>query len=302
MFMDAGGCIFFIFFIVIIISVISNANKATKGLGGGSIGGTLLDIEKSLTQTGSQFTGTGTTAPGSLGSQYLSKRPPINWRLIRMNMTKEQINECFDMQELRQGVKKEDLPKYVHLERLRQYFSDAQLQDFIDLAFFENAGKLEEEAFQGKSVLTPLGQEMKTLSQKASELPASMPDTAPAQRRAEKRAKQQAISQPKVELHKETIVEEVSREFITEGAERETVSDRFEDTRPIDRFVHDAVCEGMDRDSGIQRRERGAVLTSHEMNREAIRNAIIWKEILTPPPMVQAYKSIFAISSIPTKE
>jgi len=306
MLMDAGGCMFFIFFIIIIISVISNVKKTTTGLGGGSIGGTLLDIEKSLNQTGSQFTGmgtgTGAATPGSLGSQYLAKRPPINWRLIRMNMTKEQINECFDMQELRQGVKKEDLPKYVHLERLRQYFSDAQLQDFIDLAFFDNAGRLEEESFQGKSVLTPLGQEMKTLSQKASELPVSMPDKVPAQRRAAERAKQKAISQPKVELHKESIAEEVSREFISEEAERETASDHFEDARPIDRFAHDAVCEGMDRESAVQRRERIPVLTDHEMNREAIRNAIIWKEILTPPPMVQAYKSIFAISSIPTKE
>ncbi len=302
MFMDAGGCMFFIFFIVIIISVISNANKATKGLGGGSIGGTLLDIEKTLTQSGSQFTGTTTTTPGAIGSQYLKKRPPINWRLIRMNMTKEQINECFDMQELRQGVKKEDLPKFVHMERLKQYFSDAQLQDFIDLQFFENAGKVEEESFRGKSVLTPLGQEMKTLSQKASELPASMPDKAPAQRRAAERAKQRAIDRSEEGFRKEVVTEDTSREVISEGIKRETVSDRFEEARPEDRFTSDVVAEGMYRDSEIKRRERAPALSTHERDREAIRNAIIWKEILTPPPMVQAYKKMFSVSSIPTKE
>lgn len=302
MFMDAGGCMFFIFFIVIIVSIISNAKKTTNGLGGGSIGGTLLDIEKSLTQTGSQFTGTGTATPGSIGSQYLKKRDPINWRLIRMNMTKEQINECFDMKELRQGVKKENLPQFVHLERLKQYFSDAQLQDFVDLAFFENAGRAEDESFHGKSVLTPLGQDMQTLSQKASVLSASRPDTAPAIRRAAERVKQKAISRSEEGMQKDGFSEGPSREIISEGTEREVVSDRFEEARPEDRFAQDAVAEGMNRESELRRRESIPVLSAHEMNREAIRNAVIWKEILTPPPIVQAYKSLFAISSIPTKE
>ena len=300
MYMDAGGCMFFIFFIVIIISVISNVKKTTKGLGGGSIGGTLLDIEKSLTQTGTQFSGTGT--PGSIGAKYLKKRPPINWRLIRMNMTKEQINECFDMQELRQGVKKEDLPKFVHLEKLKQYFSEAQLQDFIDLSFFENAGRVDDEAFRGKSVLTPLGQEMKTLSEKASELPASRPDGAPAKRRAAERAKQRAIDRSEEGFGREEVTEGTSREMVSEGTKREQVSDRFSAARPEDRFTHDAVEEGMYRKSEIKRREHAPALSAHERDREAIRNAIIWREILTPPPMVQAYKNIFAISSIPTKE
>lgn len=300
MFMDAGGCMFFIFVIIIIVSIISNIKKTTGGLDGGSIGGTLLDIEKTLTQSGGQLTGTG--APGSIGSQYLQKRPPINWKLIRMNMTKEQINECFDMQELRQGVKKEDLPKYVHLERLKQYFSDAQLQDFIDPAFFENAGRVEIESFHKKSVLTPLGQDMKTLSQKASELTASMPDAAPAQRRAAERAKQRTISQPQRNLHKVEVSDDFHREEICEGMTRQDVSAHFETVRPDDRFHPDEVCEGMDRMSLIPARERMQELTEEEYCRECIRNSVIWKEILTPPPVVQAYKNMFAISSIPQKQ
>lgn len=71
---------------------------------------------------------------------------PVNWELIKLNLTPEQIMECFNVEALSSGnVKIEDLLNYVNIGRLKEIFSEPQLRDMIDLDFFE-AKKREKEA------------------------------------------------------------------------------------------------------------------------------------------------------------
>jgi hypothetical protein len=56
-------------------------------------------------------------------------------------MTKEQIKECFDMDALSKGVKKEELYKYVNVDRMKNYFSEPQLADMMDMDFFQQSTK-----------------------------------------------------------------------------------------------------------------------------------------------------------------
>ena len=295
MLLDAGGgCMFFIFLIIIVVSIVSSAKKSK--LTGGSGGGSLLDLQNALKDANFQSALTGGTRPQ--GTSYRKRRrPPINWRLIKMNMTKEQINECFDMAELRKGVKKEQLPNHVHLDRLKQYFSTAQLQDFIDLEFFEGAGETVDN-FKRVSTLTPLGQKMRTSEEATRPQPKKAePAVKPVRTKTRKKATRRAAEQ----LQREVVNEGTSFESVSESMEREAASDRFGREDAADRFNRESVNETMYRESHINAVSRIAKIAEQGEGPIAIRNAIIWKEILSPPPMVQAFKKRFSSSSIPTR-
>jgi len=144
-----GGIFLFLLVVVIVINIIASITKSAKRLS---------EVEKKPIIFG-EMHGTGSTS--NLGVKRISevedlvassgaytskrtkkrksKKVPINWYLIKVNLTKKQMEECFDMKALAQGVKKKDLPKYVHLDKLRQYFTEAQLRNMLDLDFFEKA-------------------------------------------------------------------------------------------------------------------------------------------------------------------
>jgi hypothetical protein len=125
------GCFTFFILIVVAITVLSNVTK-NPGNQGQKTGNFLQNIENIL-QTSTQTSTAGSTgvspAPTVAGS-------PVNWHIIKMNMSREQMAECFDLAAFKSGVKKKDFPKYVYLDKLRKYFTDAQLQDMIDLDLF----------------------------------------------------------------------------------------------------------------------------------------------------------------------
>jgi len=167
----AGIIPFLVIFVVIIINVLSSAQKSGQPKGGG----TLFDALSGTTgMTGSTGTSGGFDLGGS--SPYSTpiapvkkSRPPINWNIIRLNMTQDQIAECFDMTALSRGVKKADLPQYVNLRKLRSYFSDAQLADMIDLDFFDaKPGVTETASLSGTRQKSKLLSHQPTIS---SELP-----------------------------------------------------------------------------------------------------------------------------------
>ncbi|MCE1248219.1 MAG: hypothetical protein LWY06_16385 [Firmicutes bacterium] len=134
---DACGFFFFIFMLIIIVSVVSSVFKSAQNVGGSQGATDLSNALNELKQEqAKKATGTTYSTPYSY-PQAEVKRPPINWNMIRLNMSKEQINECFDMQALAKGVKKDDLYKYVKIDKLRSLFPDVQLRDMVDMDFFE---------------------------------------------------------------------------------------------------------------------------------------------------------------------
>jgi hypothetical protein len=96
---------------------------------------------------------------GIIPPRPVPSRPPIDWNMIKLNLSKEQIKECFDMEALAKGVKKEDLHNYVFIDRLRNHFSEPQLQDMIDMEFFTRADRAKAAAVTalGASSLPGLG-------------------------------------------------------------------------------------------------------------------------------------------------
>lgn len=149
---DPCGSIFlFIVIVSIVVHFLNSVSKATRGgagggslFGGGTTGSNVFSQFEQSFKSG-QFTGGTPFKPSPLSPQDFAalstipkKRPPINWNVVKLNLTKDQIQECFDMAALSKGVRKEDLPRYVYLDRLRKYFSDAQLADMIDVAFFDS--------------------------------------------------------------------------------------------------------------------------------------------------------------------
>lgn len=143
-------CFPLLIFIIIAIAIVSNfvqTVKKSSGSGGGSLftGTTgyqqaqLSKLQDALKDAGGGTSFTQQGAGGYAPTTRARKKPPINWNLIKLNMTREQIRECFDMDALSRGVKKKDLPQYVNLDKLRNYFTRPQLMDLIDLEFFEEA-------------------------------------------------------------------------------------------------------------------------------------------------------------------
>jgi hypothetical protein len=123
------GCFSFFTFAIIVIVVISNVIQTAKKQGAQS--GNILGSVGNLLQTSTEASPTAKPV-----------RTPINWHIVKLNLSKEQMAECFDLAAFKSGVKKKDFPKYVYLDKLRKYFSDAQLQDMIDMDFFrENEEK-----------------------------------------------------------------------------------------------------------------------------------------------------------------
>jgi len=196
-----------------------------------------------------------------------------------MNMTKDQINECFDMDTLRRGVKKQNLPQYVHLDKLRQYFSDAQLRDFIDLDFFKNA--TQEDHFKMKSSLAPLGASTLTAPTSRPRKPVVSVVKKPAPRHLQRKAPS---------LAREIVVEERHREKAFEEAIVEKVSDGFGREMAADRFDRERVSEDVFRDSDLGVSFDAGDEEGFAFLPDDVRRGIIWNEILTQPPIVQAYK------------
>lgn len=143
-------CFLFIFFIVVIVQIINAVAKSAKNSGTFNLESLSSEIQRNIapslmqTQQDTEF--------GMRRAGEPVNRPPIYWNLIRLNLTKDQIRECFDMEALSKGVKKEELYKYVYLDRLRNYFTDPQLADMIDLQFFEKSTEVDESA--GENILT----------------------------------------------------------------------------------------------------------------------------------------------------
>ncbi len=154
---DCGPCFMLVVIIIIIVSVLSKGKKGGPDLMGGPgvtgkpLGNELQDLKNAF---GGLAGTSGTSQFGSTGGAYVPpvkpQKPPINWNMIKLNMTKEQIRYCFDLNALNRGVKKEELPKYVYLDRLRKHFSEPQLQDMLDMDFFEKSTVKPQKASKAK--------------------------------------------------------------------------------------------------------------------------------------------------------
>ncbi|MCD4786346.1 MAG: hypothetical protein K8T10_21185 [Candidatus Eremiobacteraeota bacterium] len=260
--------VIFIIIIVVVINVVSNMQKMNKT--GGSSGNILGNFGEALKKMGDTTTWQGGVSSGMINSQSPTllrqkKRPPINWNLIKLNMTPERIRECFDMDALKSGVKKEDLPKYVHTDRLRNYFSEPQLRDMIDLDFFEKGHKKLEE-------FVPISQSIGSLAPIATH-------------------KKPESARPKPAIHWEVVKERMPFKTSFESGVTESISDSFARESVSDKFETEKVSEKMHREDMFDYSRAISDQTQEPaFSVEEIRRAMMWKEILSDPPSVRAYK------------
>lgn len=264
----------------------------------------LKDLQQSINQNatgGSPYAGGGSTGGsygGAAGGGYTAppqrrqrKKPPINWNMIKLNLTKSQIKECFDMQALQRGVKKEELPKYVNLDKLKQYFSEAQMRDMIDLDLFTGAA---------------------AASAAATTSAAASMDAQRAARQAKRRKKRKSFAdkarayervQEERSLRREEFTVGIRHEreaeaFIDEGAHQKTVEEIFEEERVIEEIrklaqdnpIFNKIIKKlnpMERKvlaislKDIAESTAGPTISAGTSENEVV-NGIIWSEILTP--------------------
>lgn len=292
---DCGPFFFFIVFIVVIAQVVGAITKAAKQSGGQSGLGSLLDPDR-LASLNNQLA-SGTAEPGLQSpraeappDRYASKKPPVNWRVVRLNMTKEQINECFDMPALRKGIRKDELPNYVKLDKLRSYFSEPQLRDMLDMDFFDQ--KTEDSFHYQESLLTPLsplsGQKAAPVKPEAPE-----PKAGPVSRKAK------PLLQPALApLDRETVAEFTQRESAFETSLVESVGESLNREKTVDAFSRDAVSESMFRGQTIAHYTPDVLTPAPAAaGMSDMQQAVIWKEILDRPPGIRAYRGL--LSSMP---
>jgi len=272
--------IIFIIIVVVIINVVTNMQKMNKS-GGGSI---LGDFNEALKQMGDTTTGQAGHSRRQGGSQYhpgaatilhKKKRPPINWNLIRLNLTPERIRECFDMDALRAGVKKEDLPKYVYLDKLRNYYTEPQLRDMLDLDFFEEGEKKFQEFVPRSQTAGSLSSTLK--QEKVKPVPSpKLPQRVPKSRYV---------------IDREVVKEKALFESAYETGVLESTSDSFAREKAADLLEKEKVSESMFMGDAF---DYGTAVSDYTtapvFSGEEIRKAMIWKEILSEPPAIRAYK------------
>ncbi|MFP4497226.1 MAG: hypothetical protein ACLFQV_03350 [Vulcanimicrobiota bacterium] len=265
---DACGFMFMmIVFGVIVFSVLKNSQKLTDMSGGkgatpDQMLGNFLSSSMGIKQQGQSSNGLVTGNPYSLP---VRKGPPINWRLIKMNMTKDQMQKCFDLDKLRQGVKKRELYKYVHLDRLKNYFSEAQLRDMIDLEFFEKS--------QEKSEPKPLGGLNKSFE-------ASIQEKSFESFFREDTGTELVSEQANDTVADEKVEEKVPDETVEEKVPDETV-DFVKLIRNEDSFFGD-IAESLPREKQLELLSKVKQKTSktRQVKLGGAVNGIIWSEIL----------------------
>jgi hypothetical protein len=222
-----GGCFFFIIFTVIVISVISNVVQTAKKQGG--------QLDSFLSGGGSLFQVQSASTTISDDSFTPPVKQPINWHILKLNLTKEQMAECFNLAAFRSGVKKKDFPKHVYLDKLRKYFSDAQLRDMIDLEFFEEYQRKETSQpsvlvpkLQGLACKTETGRIQPSLSSTRPKLQALACKTEsgiPARRKDTLLPPSRNLEAP--------VREEVVEEFVSESIDQESVLDHVRSEEEI---------------------------------------------------------------------
>ncbi len=151
-----SGILPFLIIIFVISRVISAVSKAAS-----SSSGETAAAEKVHRLVSDLTTRLSTTQPAPI-VETVRITPPspgstklVDWDLIRENMEPEEIRACFDVDALSRGVRTEDLPKYVRIDRLRRLFSDDQLSEMLNLDFFLGAQKKPSPLLATRAIVPP---------------------------------------------------------------------------------------------------------------------------------------------------
>ncbi len=272
-----GGIFLFIIVVIIVVNIIASITKSAKQLSEVEkkpiIFGKMHGIDstsnlsiKRLSEVEDLIASSGAyTSKRTKKSR--SKKVPINWYLIKVNLTKEQIEECFDMKALAQGVKKKDLPKYVHLDKLRQYFTEAQLRNMLDLDFFEKAQAQLKTELKPPSKLIP---KLTGLSKKVTTT-----EKVRTERVSEIVPKEIVTEKVKEETVAEIVKEERALEKVLEG-----LGTTFEEDPLFHRTLQKINIE--DRKVIVRKMQELQAKGRVSVDLENVVQGIIWSEILTP--------------------
>lgn len=294
-----------IFGIIVAIFVITSLSKAFKTVN--TTVSTAFDpdnLNSAFEKLQSMDSGAMGTSYGAAAKKtYGKKRPPINWNMIRLHLAPHEVEDCFDLSALKQGVKKEDLPQYVRLDRLKSLVPDKVLRSLIDLDFFEGSQEEPDGFHYTESLITrPKTVETPTPPQTAAK-PHALISASVSSRHKPKPKPQEPKrafpspyeSKPVKKVRIEVPDDKFEADRFSESFEPDNFSDRFKKDKPTDRFAKDYVSEGICRQASFMTEPVAQGDAIKELIEEPctvceIQKAFLWKEILSTPRSLRAYR------------